>query len=124
MLSQHVEVASGRPHRRCNGALDQLQRSCPDTGIRLLLFLQMSRLYNAVVSALTYTGPNAADKTRNSSHISLLSALGLLFQVRSYIRQILGSTLVPISATIEIWTVKSTDNEDSPCDVGCSTCCS
>jgi len=124
VLSQHVEVASGRPHRRCNGALDQLQRSCPDTGIRLLLFLQMSRLYNAVVSALTYTGPNAADKTRNSSHISLLSALGLLFQVRSYIRQILGSTLVPISATIEIWTVKSTDNEDSPCDVGCSTCCS
>ncbi len=81
MLSQHVEVASGRPHRRCNGALDQLQRSCPDTGIRLLLFLQMSRLYNAVVSALTYTGPNAADKTRNSSHISLLSALGLLFQL-------------------------------------------
>lgn len=77
MLSQHVEVVSGRTHGYCNGALNQLQRSGSYTGRRLFLILQTSRLYRTLISALTYTGPNAADTSGYSSHTSLLSALGL-----------------------------------------------
>ena len=77
MLSQHVEVVSGRTRSYCNGALNQLQCSRSRTTRRLFLILQTSRLYRTLISALTYTGPNAADTSGYSSHTSLLSALGL-----------------------------------------------
>ena len=93
MLSQHVEVVSGRTHSYCNGALNQLQCSGSRATRRLFLILQTSRLYRTMISALTYTGPNATDTSVNSSHISLLSALGLYFLVRSYFRQNSPATL-------------------------------
>ena len=93
MLSQHVEVVSGRTRSNCNGALNQLQRSGSGTGSRLFLILQTSRLYRTLISALTYTGPNAADTSVYSSHTSLLSALGLYLLVRFYFRQISPGTL-------------------------------
>ena len=77
MLSQHVEVVSGRTHGYCYGALNQLQCSGSRTTRRLFLILQTSRLHRTLISALTYTGPNAADTSGYSSHTSLLSALGL-----------------------------------------------
>lgn len=88
MLSQHVEVVSGRTRGYCYGALNQLQRSGARATRRLFLILQTSRLHRTMISALTYTGPNAANTSSCSSHISLLSALGLYYLIRFYFRQI------------------------------------
>ena len=93
VLSQHVEVVSGRTRSYCYGALNQLQCSGSCATRRLFLILQTSRLYRTMISALTYTGPNAADTSKISSHISLLSALGLYFLVLPYFRQISPRTL-------------------------------